>query len=415
MTLRVKSVVGLAVFTFVSSISHYAAADSPWVLSSSLSVKETYDDNVLLQGKSDLADKSSMVSSFTPSLALEYKKAATLKATLSYAPEFSYYHSASSENNIAHRGAFNIGGKVGQTAWEVNNSIVGIDGDGQGVTFLTEQGGDIPAIGGVPLRDRRDATIFRNSAKITKTAGSWLIRPVITSYAHDFRTLQSSNKSYENYIDRSDVNGGLDVGAEVLSKTWMVLGYRYGQQHQGDRLGVASPYSSHYHRILAGVEGTPTDWLKLNVQAGPDLRSFDEASIPTAFEKAELLWYVDASATLALGKRDSVTLLITRYEQPAFASHSIYEDVVYSANWKHQVTDELNAALGMKCYQGEWQAPVMRDDWIYTPSAGLVYTFNKHFIADISYSHDEAKSGIPGKSGREFARNLIALGTKYTF
>jgi hypothetical protein len=415
MRLHAKSAGILAAITIASIGSNCTAAESPWSFSSSLSVKETHDDNVFLQDKSDLAGKSSMVSSFMPSLSLGFQKTPVFKATLSYAPEFSYYHSASSEDNIAHRGAFNFGGKSDNTTWEVNNAIIGIDGDDEGVTFLTAQGGDIPAIGGVPLRDRRDATIYRNSAKVTQTLGSWFVRPVITSYVHDFKTRQSSTKGYENYIDRSDINGGLDIGNEVLTKTWLVLGYRYGNQHQGERLGVASPYSSHYQRILVGVEGTPTDWLKLNMQAGPDIRSFDEAGIPATFDKDELLWYVDASATLTLGKRDAVTVLVTRYEQPAFASHSMYEDIVYSANWKHQVTDKLAATLGMKCYGGEWQTPVMRDDWIYTPSAGVAYTFNKHLVVDLAYSHDEAKSMVPETSGREFTRNLISLGAKYTF
>ena len=415
MRLYPRFVVVSAAVAAISVVSSYAAEESPWKFSASLSVKETFDDNVFLQDKSDLARKNSMVSSFTPTLTLGFQKTPAFKATLSYAPEVVYYHSYASEDYVAHRANLSLSGKSGDTAWELSSAIVGIDGNDRGVTFLTAQGGDIPAIGGVPLRDRRTAIIYRNGVKLTQTLGKWFVRPVFTSYVHDFKTQQSSVTGYENYIDRYDVNGGLDVGFEVRKKTWVTLGYRYGYQHQGDKLNVPSPYSSYYHRILAGVEGTPTSWLKLSVQAGPDLRDFTSGDLPASFQKSDLLWYVDASAALTLGKHDTVTLLLTRYEQPSYASQSVYEDVVYSIGWKHQFNDKLAATLGMKIYEGNWQRPALRDDWIYTPSAGVSYAFNKHFSVDLAYSYDAVRSEVPNTSGREFTRNLVSLGGKYSF
>lgn len=392
-----------------------AAAKSPWNFSASLSVKETFDNNVFLQDKTALAHKSSMVSSFTPSLSLTYQETPAFKATISYAPEVVYYHSYSSEDHVAHRATLNLSGKSGDTAWELNNAVIGIDGSDRGPTFDIANGGDIPAVGGIPIRDRRAAIIYRNSVKVTQTLNKWFLRPVFTSYVHDFKTQQSSATGYENYIDRYEVNGGLDVGYEVRKKTWLVLGYRYGYQHQGERLGVLSPYSSNYHRILAGIEGTPTDWLKLNVLAGPDIRNFRSGNLPSTFDKNELLWYVDASATVTLGKRDTVTVLLTRYEQPAFSSHSVYEDIVYSVGWRHQCNDKLAATLGLKIYEGDWQSPVNRDDVIYTPSVGVSYAFNKHISADLSYSYDAVRSEVVNTTGREFTRHLVSLGAKYTF
>jgi hypothetical protein len=211
------------------------------------------------------------------------------------------------------------------------------------------------------------------------------------------------------------LNIGLDAGYEVQEKTWLVLGYRYGHQHQGSRLGVASAYGNYYHRFLAGVEGAPTDWLKLSVLVGPDLRDFPSDRLPLRFKRSDLLWYVDAAATLTCGKADTVTLLATRYEQPAFSSQSVYEDVVYSCNWRHQCTSNLAGTVGMKVYEGNWQRPANRDDWIFTPSVGVTYTFNKHFSADCAWSYDAVNSEVPHTLGREFTRHLVSLGAKYTF
>jgi opacity protein-like surface antigen len=390
-------------------------AKSPWSFSASLSAKETFDDNVFLQDHSYLSHRTSMVSTFTPSFALGYQGSAAFKLAVSYTPEATFYHSYSSENNVAHRGVVNLSGKSGNTAWELNNVVTGIAGSDRGVTFDTAHGGDIPALGGIPIRDRRDAIVYRNSVKVTQTVGKWFLRPVFTSYVHDFKTAQSTVTGYENYVDRYEVNGGLDVGYEAYKKTHVVLGYRYGYQHQGELNGTSSPYSSNYHRILVGVEGSPTDWLKLNLSAGPDIRDFPSSTLPTTFDKRELLWYVDASATASVGKNDSVSVLLTRYEQPAFSSQSVYEDVVYSINWKHLFNEKISATAGFKAYQGDWQKPVIRDDWIFTPSLGLNYAVNKHLSADLSWSYDTVRSEVNNKTGREFTRNLLSLGAKYTF
>ena len=163
------------------------------------------------------------------------------------------------------------------------------------------------------------------------------------------------------------------------------------------------------------MEGTPTDWLKLNVLAGPDIRDFGSDNLASTFQRSKLLWYIDASAVATLGKRDTATVLLTRYEQPAFSSQSVYEDIVYSVGWRHQCDNKLSATAGLKIYGGEWQAPALRKDWIYTPSVGVSYAFTKHFNADLTYSYDAVRSEISNTTGREFTRQLVSLGAKYTF
>ena len=198
--------------------------------------------------------------------------------TAAYAPEIALYTSAEDEDYIAHRGTLNFSGKCEDVTWELLNSGTFVEGSTIGPTFARNQ--DVPAIGGIPLRDRREQFFFRNGFRVTLPFGNWFIRPVVASYYHDFMTEQRSNPDesqyvYENYIDRQDVNGGVDVGYDVGKSTFVVLGYRYGQQDQGELLGVRSPYNSKYNRILAGVEGSPVQWLKLNVQLGPEFRRFD--------------------------------------------------------------------------------------------------------------------------------------------
>ncbi len=424
-----------------------------WELATNLTLKaevglrETYDSNVYIQDNEPLpanivaaraagltpveANKGSFVTSILPKIGLDYKPCSAFNVSLGYAPEIVFYHSASSEDYVAHRGTFNLGGKAGHASWELANTATYIDGSTTGPTFARPD--DIPAIGGIPLRDRRAAFIFKNGFRFTEPVGDWFFRPVASSYIHDFKTDQlfvsaatRSKYSYENYIDRQDINGGLDVGYKVAKSTHLVAGYRYGRQDQfkaPSGVGGAfinSPYGNAYHRILVGVEGSPASWLKLAALAGPDIRQFDPGT-PDGFDRNKMLYYFDVSATVIPTKNDTVTLKSTRYEQPAFSSFSMYEDTKTDLSWKHKFSDQLTAGVGFTLYIGDWQQPARRDDWIYTPNLSLVYAFSKHLSGELAYSYDWVENKFhnfvtePLAQSHEFTRSLVWLGAKYAF
>ena len=85
-------------------------------------------------------------------------------------------------------------------------------------------------------------------------------------------------------------------------------------------------------------------------------------------------------------------------------------------------TTSFPRQIGFTLYIGDWQAPVNRDDWIYTPSAALDYNFNKHLSAELAYSYDwvDSKCPPPRRSAElpnshEFTRHLVSLAVKYAF
>jgi hypothetical protein len=387
-----------------------------WSFTASLAVKETYDGNVFIQDHGSLANRESMVTTLLPAIGLSYKASTAFTASATYVPETVFYHSESSEDYVAHRGNLNFAGQLERSTWELLNGLVWIDGNRLGPNFM--DGGDIPAIGGIPLRDRRSAAIYRNSFKWTQTLGKWFIRPNVTSYVHDFHTEQHARTGalagYENYISRYDLNGGLDLGYAVAKSTWIVLGYRYGHQQQKELLGQASPESNDYQRFLAGFEGAPLPWMKWSVLAGPDVRNFS-LNTPVGFDRHEMLYYVDAALSLSPGKADTVTLKATRYEQPAFSSCSVYEDIKYDLSWRHKFNKNLTAGWGFTVYGGDWQAPVNREDWIYTPNAAVTWAVSSRLTGELAYSYDWVDSRVPNTSGREFTRHLVSLSLKYRF
>jgi hypothetical protein len=413
------------------------AAKSPWSTSASLTFKETFDSNVYLQDAEPdpanvaaadaagydavSAKQGSAVTTILPRFGLDYRPSPAFYMSAAYSPEITYYHSASSEDYLAHRGTLNLGGKMKGISWELLNTANYIDGNDLGPTFARP--GDVPAIGGVALRDRREAFVFRNGFKTTFPVGDLFFRPVATTYFHEFQTEQHASGPgwvYENYIDRQEIAGGLDMGYKVARETHLVLGYRFGAQDQGTLLGAESKYDNNYHRVLIGVEGNPAKWLKLSVLGGPDIRNFHQAPIAADFDDEEMIYYVDAAVTLLPTARDSIALAARRFEQPAYASLSMYQDVTYSLTWRHKLNEHFTAGAGFQLYIGDWQPPVYRNDWIYTPSAMVAYNY-KRLSAELAYSYDWVEdhawsgSGNPYPGGREYTRHLVSLGLKYNF
>ena len=201
------------------------AADTNLTWKANVTLKETYDSDVYLQDntpnpanvaaaqaagfKPVEANKGSFVTSILPKVGLDYKPCSGFNLSLGYTPEIAFYHSTPSEDYVTHRALFNFGGKLADATWELVNTATYIDGSRQGPTFARPD--DIPAIGGIPLRDRRAAFIFRNSFRLTEPVGKWFFRPMAAAYIHDFQTDQHYQTpaekamfSYENYVDRQE-------------------------------------------------------------------------------------------------------------------------------------------------------------------------------------------------------------------
>lgn len=414
------------------------AANTNLTFKAELTAKETFDSNVYIQDEQPAAanaaaanaagldvvqpKQESFVTALTPRAGLDYRPCPAFTASVAYAPDVVFYEGAPDENYVAHRGLINLGGKVGSATWDLANTLIYTDGGDQGPVFARPS--EIPAVGGIPLRDRREAFVFRNGFKLTQPFGKWFLRPVAAAYVHDFKTDQRLNTDkrfiYENYLDRQDINGGLDVGFRVAEKTHVILGYRYGQQDQfvgpnaANSAFTDSPYDSAYHRFLVGVEGTPAPWLKLAALAGPDVRIWADGT-PANFDRNELLYFIDAVATFLPTKKDAVSITWRRYEQPAFSSQSVYEDITYDLVWKHKFDARFATSAGFRTYLGNWQAPAKREDWIYTPSASVTYNICKNLTAELAYSYDWVDSPISNTDGREFTRHLGSLLVRWTY
>ena len=284
----------LGLIAGIVGITTIAAAQG-WQLSSNvtlkadLMLKKTFDSNVYLQDvepnpavtNAVRPFQESFVTSVTPRVGVECRTMREFTFAAFYAPEVNTYHAEPSESHVAHRGSLLFNGVVGIVTWQMQNSLTWIDGSDEGLTFGGP--GGAPAIGGIPIRDRRAALIYRNSFGAFHKHGDWFFRPAVSSYIHDFMTTErdpSAFPFYQNYVDRNDFNLGLDAGYQVFKDGYVFLGYRFGWQREPALPGQEIDYSNEYNRLLAGFEGKITDWLKLNLFMGPDWRDFDHHTPP---------------------------------------------------------------------------------------------------------------------------------------
>ena len=392
-----------------------------------VTVKESFDGNVYLQDEIPSPAvtsavrpfQESFVTSVTPRVALEYDPCAAFGVSLGYAPEVTFYHAAPSEDYVAHRGNVAFRGAVEEAPWEQANSFIWIDGSDECLVFGGP--GGAPAIGGVPIRDRRAAFVYRGGFKAAWTFNErWFIRPVATAYVHEFFTKQFDSRlpqfaGYENYVDRNDVNGGLDAGVRIADNTRVFAGYRYGYQDEGHLITEPGiEYDNRYHRVLFGIEGRPVPWLRLAVVLGPDFHH-STAVTRTNFNGNYTVLFVDSTVTILPTAQDSIALTMRQYTQPAFASCSIYQDTTYDLTGRHKFDERWAGAAGFRAYVGDWRAPVRREGWIYNVSGSLSCAFNDRISAEAAYSYDWADSVVPNTSGREFTRHLGSLSVKCIF
>jgi hypothetical protein len=215
-------------------------------------------------------------------------------------------------------------------------------------------------------------------------------------------------------VDRNDFNIGIDAGYKAVKDGYLFIAYRSGWQHEDSLPPGSFDYSNDYQRLLLGFEGKVTGWLKFNLFIGPDWRNFNHRT-PPGFDPDPVKLFVDGSAVITVTKADTLTVTVKQFEQPAFGTPSAYEDITYEIAGRHRFNDKFTATAGFKAYGGDWEAPVRREDWIYTTSATLAYSHEKHFSAELAYSYDWVDSRVPNTPGREFTRHLVSLGAKYSF
>jgi hypothetical protein len=426
-----------------------AAADlekPAWLTDCSVGIKEAYDSNVFLSGVNNpppytvpagsvaaLKDCYSWITKVSPKIGVNFAPlmGATNSQTmlsLAYAPDYVIYHDQGSESYDAQRVLATV--KAGNDLATVNadNNFAYIDGSRYGPVY---PGNSYSGFGTIFDRARRRQILeTANYTLQFDVFEHWFFRPAAALIYNDMMTEQLNtalpkNEGYQNYADRTDVNGGADVGYRITDQFAATIGYRYGQQYQEQYSFSPDSSPNSYQRLLFGIEGNPWKWLNVKLVGGPDFRSYerDSAGHTTPVKDFNpVKYYGEGLVTATMTEHDALAFKYKYWEWLGGTGKVPYTDASYELNYHHKFCEKLGLDLGGKLMSWDFNdslpSVAHRHDLQYTLSSGLTYTLNKHISFNAGYAfnwgrNDESDVTNPG--ARQFDQQLISLGTQWKF
>jgi Putative beta-barrel porin 2 len=422
----------LILFTSFASGLWAASSGSPKTATAvsalSLSVKEAYDSNVFatdrnptLASAPKLADVGSWVSTVSPTLAFNFLPAAGADTTLtalnfSYAGDYAFYHSTSTETNQRHTFAQQIAGKSGNGSFSIENSFIYVDG-----RQSAPQYGTYSAYGTAIARERRNQIQDRTKFVLRYEFESWYLGAVANVLYYDLNTPfhQSAGAllGWVNWVDREDLNFGFDLGYKVSKIVSLWAGYRRGQQKQQQLPWDLHHNESVYDRVLIGAKGTLAPWLKVDLQIGPDIRTYTDAPNLNILGSDHTWLYTENTITADLSKDDSLSFTNKIWHWVSSSGVTSYRDTSYALTLKHNFSSVLSGTVGARVQGSDYDLPALREDWLYGYTLGLRYNITKKSGLTLDYMRSLAKNRLSKITypGREFSQNGVSIGLRVAY
>jgi hypothetical protein len=411
-----------------------------WLSELSLGIRESYDSNIFLAGAEipttpsgavvGARNVSSWITTVSPKIGVNFVPLLGTQdllqvLSIGYAPDFVIFANESSETYASHRLTTSIKTQIEPVTLSLDNAFTYIDGSREGVIY--PDGASSFTNGTV--RERRDQWQDRLKAFAKIDLGPVFVRPVVSLTYYDLATSFKNIPGYTNYVDRYDLNGGADLGYNVIKNLALLLGYRYGHQYQ-EALPVwldarQFTVTNDYQRVLFGVEGKVFSWLKLEGYVGPEFKSYTGDRPSEGGDPGRLIpknptdVYGEATVTVTPTASDALVVKYKRWNWVSSTGRNAYLETVYDASYRHQLTDALQLELGARAAQADYNPSALRNDWDYTFSAGLRYAVSANLSVDVSYAYDigrdDQDAGVPAGTWREFYRNVVSTGMQWKF
>jgi opacity protein-like surface antigen len=433
--------------------SDSAAWQKPvWLTDLALGAKESYDDNLLGVSGHGLAPKSSWVSTVSPKVGFNFAPLLGNQKTLQtlsliYSPDFNFYHDDPSQSYYAHKIGDTIKGQAGDFSFSLDNAFLYNDGDHQAPIYALNQLSGASAnqfdqyrnnYAHAVARERLAQTQDRATVRLQYDWDKFFVRPVASLLDYNLMTDWHNTgvapwKGYQNYVDRYDVNGGMDLGYKLTPKLAATLGYRYGSQYQQQfptAITSDSHYSSSdYQRVLLGLEGKLWNWLDVKLAGGPDFRNYN--SMAPVNDHNPVKYYGEAVLTATITTNQTVTFNYKQWQWVSSTGKVPYLDSTYALTYHWNASKQLGLDLGGKVLEADYtegnevnptgQNSSLRDDMEYEVSAGVTYAFNSHLSANLAYTYDlgdNTLNNLPASLGpayRGFEHQVVSLGLQYKF
>ncbi|TVR48151.1 MAG: hypothetical protein EA425_14830 [Puniceicoccaceae bacterium] len=368
-----------------------AQIDTSWRLETG------HDDNVFRVADGDLADRSSWVSTVGARAGLSIRNS----TTLSYDGRALRFWSASGEDHHHHRLELRHAAESERFAYRIEGGLARIEGSAEGRVFDAGRN----AFASVAVRERRRQ--WQSNARLELTTDlpaerTLRLRGALTHF--DLGTRERLGLSgYDNYIDRYDLAGGIDLEQPAAGGTARI-GLRHGYQHQGRQGGRPTDRSNHYQQLLASWQGRPAEPLQLRFEAGPVVHRYRDS--PGDLRITTML--LDANATLRLDAAHR--LQFSASSRKGVAGTGLLSNSVRrtSLTWIHQPAEDWQLRLGGTAAGLEYDGVPIRD-WVYTGLIQLEHTLRTGATLRLEVERNHGRDRALRRPNREFDRTWIGL------
>jgi hypothetical protein len=424
-----------------------------WLPELSLGVSESYDNNILGVSGNGMQPQGSWITMVSPKIGFDFapllgSQSPFQTLSLNYRPDFAFFHQASAEDYDAHKFGTVIQGVLGDFSFSLDNLFLYNDGNKVAPTYALNQ---LPSsnplanqfdkyrnqFANAPARERRNQIQDHEATALQYDVGRAFIRATSSLLYYNMDTaFHNTSKApylgYQNYVDRSDANGGVDLGYKVLTNVALTLGYRYGSQFQQQfptNISSDSHYSSStYQQVLFGAEGKPFNWLSAKLAGGPDFRSYNPYT--PVHDLHPTRYYGEAALTATITTNQSVTFAYKQWNWVSATGYVPEFDSSYVLNYHWNATRQLGFDMGAKLLEADYTsgydaagtAPSIRSDRLYALSPGATYAFTPRLSASLSYNFNAGNNElytIPlsehAAAYKNYIDQVISLGLLYKF
>lgn len=335
------------------------------------------------------------------------------KTSLSYqVTDTRYDRYRKSEDNTAHKVALTTVAEAGAWKGSFDGALTYVDGTDQSLKYLTYS-----SYGIALPRERREQLQTAVKAESKWTLGKTFARVQAAYTSFDLMTEHHASSGdyvgWLNYIDRSDAWAGVGVG-QKLSFGSVALDWRRGGQFQQKLSWAPTTGSNDYNRLLATVEGEWNKRLKFSASAGPDWRKYEDRAV--SLEVKDVVPYYELSASYKINADHSLTAAGKRWRWVSSTGKSTYNDSNYTLSVKSNWLPHFSTVVGLQWQESDYVFPVIRRDELLTVSVGAQYNLTKALALTADLAHCRSNNHIhtAAAQGREFERDLLTLGVKWS-
>ncbi len=326
-----------------------------------------------------------------------------------YAPTAHWFRGAATENHTQHRFTLQSAGRRGDWSWSLDSAATRVNGSKDSLRFKAYN-----IFGMALVRDRRAQVQESGRAWVRYDGAGWFVRGAVGAQGNDFHTQHrapsGADVGWANWVDRSDLNGGLDLGWKAGPATSLHLGCRLGAQHQGTMPWMPKSSSNHYTRVLVGIESRPVKGLTCSLQAGPDYRRY-AAATQYLTDRTPVAWHYVGNVTATLGRADTVTLGAKQERWLSSTGQSAYDAKTISLAWRREFSEAWSLQISGQLQQGKYPAPVVRDDVLRGGLAQLRWRATKQIEITVEVAPQAGGDlvDLPATAGRGFRRTVVGL------